>query len=211
MRIVVVGAARHATVVLDSLVASGGCEIVGLTDVDNTKWGKLFAGYPVLGGDDVLLDLHSRGVSGAIIALGENSLRTRLFDYAISLDFKMVNAIHPYSWVSPSAKLGEGVAVMAGAVINANAKIGNNVIINTGATVDHDCFIGDHAQIAPGCHLGGSVEVGVGTLIGIGASVLPDRHIGEWSIVGAGAVVVRDLPDNCVAKGIPATPKDRKQ
>ena len=205
MRIVVVGAGGHAKVVLESLASSGVHDIVGLTDPDQSKWGTLLGGYPVLGGDDVLPTLRSEGVDGAIIALGENRLRARLFERAIAFGFKMVNAMHPHSWVSPSAQIGDGVAVMAGAVINANAQIGDNVIINTGATVDHDCCIGNHAHIAPGCHLGGNVQVGVGTLVGIGSSVIPDKRIGQWSIVGAGAVVVRDLPDNCVAIGVPAT------
>jgi UDP-perosamine 4-acetyltransferase len=210
MRIVVVGAARHAKVVMESLSASGVYEIVGLTDPDQSKWGMLLGGYLVLGGDDVLPTLRSEGVNGAIIALGDNRLRARLFEHAITLGFKMVNAIHPRSWISPSAQIGNGVAVMAGAVINADAQVGDNVIINTGATVDHDCYVGDHVHIAPGCHIGGSVQVGTGTLVGIGVSVIPDRSIGRWSIVGAGAVVVRDLPDNCVAIGVPATVKDIK-
>ena len=210
MRIVIVGAGGHAKVVLDSLVASGVYEIVGLTDSDQSKWGTLVGGYPVLGDDDVLPTLRGEGVDGAIIALGSNRMRACLFEHAMTLGFKMVNAIHPRSWASSSAQIGDGVVVMAGAVINSDAKVGNNVIINTGATVDHDCRIGDHAHIAPGCHLGGNVQVGTGTLVGIGASVIPDKRIGQWSIVGAGAVVVRDLPDNCVAIGVPATIKDRK-
>jgi UDP-perosamine 4-acetyltransferase len=211
MRIVVVGAGGHAKVVLESLAASEVNEIVGLTDPDRGKWGTLLGGYPVLGGDDVLPTLRGEGVDGAIIALGANRLRSRLFEHAIALGFKMVNAIHPRSWISPSARIGDGVVVMAGAVINANARIGDNVIINTGATVDHDCHVGNHAHIAPGCHLGGNVQVGTGTLVGIGASVIPDKRIGQWSIVGAGAVVVRDLPDNCIATGVPAAVKNRNQ
>ena len=211
MRIVVVGAGGHARVVLESLVALGVYEIVGLTDPDQSKWRTLLGGYPILGGDDVLPTLRSEGVDGAIIALGSNRLRARLFECVIALGFKMVNAIHPWSWISPSAQIGNGVVVMAGAVINANAQVGDNTIINTSATVDHDCCIGDHVHIAPGCHLGGNVQVGIGTLVGISASVIPDRRIGQWSIVGAGAVVVRDLPDNCVATGVPATVKDRNR
>jgi UDP-perosamine 4-acetyltransferase len=211
MRIVVIGAGGHARVVLESLLASDVYEIVGFTDPDRAKWKGTIAGYPVLGGDDILLALRSEGVDGAIVALGMNRLRSRLFDHAISLGFRMVSAIHPRSWVSPSAQIGEGVAVMAGAVINADADIGDDAIINTGATIDHGCRIGDHVHIAPGCHLGGNVRVGTGTFVGIGASVIPDLNIGEWSIVGAGGAVVSDLPDDCVAIGVPAVAKNRKR
>lgn len=40
--------------------------------------------------------------------------------------------------------------------------------------------------------------------IGIGSIVLPGVTVGRGSIVGAGAVVTSDLPEYCVAVGVPA-------
>jgi UDP-perosamine 4-acetyltransferase len=52
--------------------------------------------------------------------------------------------------VSPSVRLGAGVAIMAGAVINAEGRIEDLAIINTGAVIDHDAWIGEAAHVAPG-------------------------------------------------------------
>jgi acetyltransferase-like isoleucine patch superfamily enzyme len=38
----------------------------------------------------------------------------------------------------------------------------------------------------------------------LGAAVLPGVSIGSRSIIGAGAVVVRGIPDDVVAMGVPA-------
>ena len=39
---------------------------------------------------------------------------------------------------------------------------------------------------------------------GVHVTILPGVHIGSNVVVAAGAVVARDIPDNCVAAGVPA-------
>lgn len=39
--------------------------------------------------------------------------------------------------------------------------------------------------------------------------ILKGVHIGENAVIAAGAVVTKDVPDNCIAMGVPATVKDR--
>ena len=50
----------------------------------------------------------------------------------------------------------------------------------------------------------GAVEIGDGTWIGIGVSVLGNVKIGRNCVIGAGSVVTKDIPDYCVAAGVPA-------
>jgi len=49
-----------------------------------------------------------------------------------------------------------------------------------------------------------SVEVGDETLIGYGAVILPNVRIGKKVVIGSNSVVTGDIPDFCVAAGIPA-------
>ena len=48
-------------------------------------------------------------------------------------------------------------------------------------------------------------HIGQGAAIGVGANLLPGVCIGRNAIVGAGSVVTRDVPDDAVAMGVPAT------
>jgi UDP-perosamine 4-acetyltransferase len=64
--------------------------------------------------------------------------------------------------------------------------------------------IGNHAHIAPGATLSGAVQVGQLSHIGTGASVRQGIRIGERAVVGVGSVVVRDVPDGAVVRGVPA-------
>jgi serine O-acetyltransferase len=46
--------------------------------------------------------------------------------------------------------------------------------------------------------------------IGAGAKLLGDIRIGDDVAIGANAVVIRDVPSNSIAVGVPATVKARK-
>jgi UDP-perosamine 4-acetyltransferase len=202
-----IGAGGHAKVILEILRADRRYRLVGLLDRNRELWGSEVAGVPVLGGDELLEKLFAAGTRHAFIGVGTTGSaapRRKLYEAATQLGFEFVPAIHPRATVSAMAKIGRGVAVMAGAVINTDTRIGDNVIINTGAVVEHDCSIGDHAHIATGAALAGGVSVGTGSLVGIGASVRQGVRIGNNAIVGAGAVVVKDVPDNIVVAGVPA-------
>ncbi len=50
----------------------------------------------------------------------------------------------------------------------------------------------------------GCIEIGDDVFIGAGTTVLQNVHIGSHVIIGANSLVNRDIPDNCVAAGIPA-------
>jgi acetyltransferase-like isoleucine patch superfamily enzyme len=48
------------------------------------------------------------------------------------------------------------------------------------------------------------VEIGDGSWIGIGVTILPNVKIGRRCVIGAHSVVRTDIPDGCVAAGVPA-------
>lgn len=47
-------------------------------------------------------------------------------------------------------------------------------------------------------------RIGEYVFIGTGAKILPGVRVGNNSIIGANAVVTSDIPDNCIAVGVPA-------
>jgi UDP-perosamine 4-acetyltransferase len=199
--VVILGAGGHAKVVVELLRASGQT-LVGLLDADPTP--RQVLGVDVIGDDLRLPALRREGIGRAFIALGDNRLRAEVGRKLGELGFELVNAISPQAMVSPSVRLGAGVAIMAGAVINAEGRIEDLAIINTGAVIDHDAWIGEAAHVAPGCALAGNVTVGRRAFLGIGCSVVPGISIGDDAIVGAGACVLRDVAAETTAVGVPA-------
>jgi UDP-perosamine 4-acetyltransferase len=203
-RIVILGAGGHAKVIIEIIRAAGTGTIVGLADADPTP--REVLGARVLGDDTVLRRLHAEGVGHAFIAIGDNRIRARAADAVRAIGFELVNAISPAATLSPSARIGRGVAVMAGAVVNADAVLEDLVIVNTRASIDHDVRLGRACHIGPGAALAGGVSVGAEAFIGVGASVIPQRVIGAGSIVGAGASVIDDVAPGVTVVGVPARP-----
>lgn len=206
-RIVCIGGGGHARVVLDLLVLAAAGEVIGMLDVNPALWGTRILGIPVLGGDELLPRLYQEGVRHAVIGVGSTKdlgPRRRLYELARREGFATVMAIHPTAVIAPSAEIGDGPTIMAGAIVNASARLGANVLINTGAIVEHDCVIGDHVHVASGARLAGDVRVGTCSHIGLGACVREGIRIGERAVVGAGAVVVADVADATLVVGVPA-------
>jgi UDP-perosamine 4-acetyltransferase len=200
--LLLVGAGGHAKVVIELVRAAGMYEVIGL--IDRNLKGSLILGVPIVGSDIDLANFRHQGINHAFVGIGNNQRRLQMGRYLRQIGFEIVNAISPAAVISVSVKLGRGIAVMAGAVINAEARIDDFSIINTHASVDHDCWVGEGAHVAPGSTLAGNVRIGTLAFVGAGASVIPGTNIGENAVVGAGACVIRDVPTGASAWGVPA-------
>ncbi|MDZ4254566.1 MAG: hypothetical protein U1A72_18505 [Sulfuritalea sp.] len=112
--------------------------------------------------------------------------------------------IHPTAYVSPLARLGQGVFVGANSVIGPGVRLDDHVFVNRGVTIGHDTHIGSFSRIQPGANLGGLTRIGRGVTIAIGATLLERLEIGDGAFVGAGAVATADVPEGVLVLGIPA-------
>ena len=206
--VVLLGGGGHAKVVLEAILKyHGEYRVIGITDSDAGKHNQRLMNVPFIGDDGILEELYARGLRKAFISLGtvDNPLpRLYLYKRLKETGFSCINVFHGRSIVSEYVSLGEGNAILAGAVVNAGAAIGNNCILNTGSIVEHDCVIGDNVHVAPGSVISGAVRISGNSFIGAGAVVMQGVSIGEGCTIGAGAVVIRDLPPGSRVAGVPA-------
>jgi maltose O-acetyltransferase len=124
-------------------------------------------------------------------------------------------------------EVGESVVVMP----TFRCDYGGNISIGSGTFVNYDCVMLDVARIKIGaaCQLatrvqlltaahpieadprrdgwefGKPITLGDNVWLGGGVIVCPGVTIGDNTVVGAGAVVIRDLPADVVAAGVPAS------
>lgn len=201
--VVIIGAGGHAKVVIDIIRQQKLYDIIGCLDQAYSA-GSFVSGVQIIGEDSMLAEIRNNGIHNVFIAIGENRKRDALARLATRLGFRLINAVSPRAYVSDTASLADGIAVMPGAIVNAGSRIMSNVIINTNASVDHDCVVEANCHIGPGCILAGNVYIGEGAFIGIGTKIIPQVSVGKWSITGAGSVVVSNIPDNTLAVGVPA-------
>lgn len=185
-----------------------GCRIEAL--IDNTPDKRSpFDGVPIYVGEQGLVNfLETAKINGLgfVVAIGNpfGHMRTKLHKLMKAKGLTPTSFADPTALVCSTVTYGEGLQVMASAIIHNDVKIGIQCIINTRALVEHDCVLGDGVEIAPGAVLCGRVHVGENSWIGANATVGPRISIGDNSIIGAGAVVVKDVPSNVVVVGVPA-------
>lgn len=191
--------------ILDALLAASQCAVVGVLDDDRGKMGQKLLGVPILGPTYDFAELaRKKDIDGAALAIGDNYIRDEKFRQVREAGLRPVNVIHPAARVSRFVDMGEGVVILAGAVVNPGTVIADNVCINTSASVDHDNWLGRSSHIFPNATLTGGVRVGEFSYIGSGAVVNPYLTIGRCSVVGAGAVVTRDVAEGVTVVGVPA-------
>lgn len=200
-RLLIIGAGGHGKAVAEAAERSGWSDIRFL----DAAWPELksVSCWAVVGKDSDFRAFCD-GIDGLIVAIGNNQIRTSLLRQLQRASAPLINIIDPSALVSKRAVLGEGVMVLAGAVVNIDAQLGDGVIVNTACVVEHDCCVSDGVHIAPGAVLGGAVDIGQMCLVGLGARLLPGVRVAELAIIAAGAVVNRDVAAGQVVKGVPA-------
>ncbi len=200
--IIMIGNGGHASVLVETLIAQQR-EVKGYTAPIEEK---AFFDLPYLGMDDAIANYHPDEVE-LVLGLGTiaiSSLRKLMFEQFIAKGYIFANVIHQTAIVAPSVRMGHGIQMMAGAILQTNVAIADNTIINTGTIIDHDSKIGSHVHLAPRVTLSGGVKIGNGSHIGTGTSIIQGITIGDEALIGAGSVVVKNIGDRITAYGVPA-------
>lgn len=200
-KVIVIGAGGHAKVVVDIIQQNKEYEVVGLIAQSKEDG---FWNIPVIGTDEELAELFAKGIRYAFVAIGNGKIRKKITDLLNQIGFELINVISQHAIVSSTVRLGKGIVIMPGAIINADTVIEDGCIINTNASVDHDNHIGTFTHIAPGCAVAGFNKIGKSCFLGIGSRVIDRIEIGDCTTVGAGSVVIRNIVGNCTAVGVPA-------
>jgi len=204
--IVLIGGGNQAHYTIDIIEKEGKYNIIGIID-SIQKVGSERFGYKILGRQEDLKELISiYNIDGGIISIGDNWSRYYVYNQVINIvpNFEFVNAIHPSVVIGNTTELGIGITAMAGCIFNPKAKIGNFTFFATGAQIEHDNEIGDFASISAGSLTGGYVKIGKFSAITLGVIIMDRIEIGENTVIGAGSLVIKSLPDNVLAYGVPA-------
>lgn len=103
---------------------------------------------------------------------------------------------------------------ITGIEIHPGAKLGRRLVIDhgMGIVIGETAEVGDDCLIYHGVTLGGTGKdvgkrhptIGNNVLVGAGAKILGPMKVGNNCRIAANSVVLKEIPDNCTAVGIPA-------
>ncbi|MGD9972847.1 MAG: DapH/DapD/GlmU-related protein [Desulfatirhabdiaceae bacterium] len=150
---------------------------------------RIFIGSQVSIDDDVLLD-----AAGADIRLGDRCIISR-------------NCV--IQGKTGSIDIGDRADIGCDTILTSV----NGIFLEASVLIAGHCYIGGaryHMNnprlpiMDQGTFTRGKITIGEGSWLGAGVIVLDGVSIGRGCVIGAGAVVTGNLPDYCVAAGVPA-------
>ena len=109
-RLLIVGAGGHGRSVAEAVLMTDHFNLVGFADDGAFARGEAVWGLPVLG-PAAAFENYVGQVTHALVAIGNNPLRQKLFAQLQAAGFALASVIHPKAMVSPRAQLGAGDAV----------------------------------------------------------------------------------------------------
>ena len=130
-----------------------------------------------------------------------------MFWYKISHYFYLKKWYFLARYICERAKRKTGIEIHPG------ARIGKGLFIDhgVGVVIGETAIIGDNVTLFHGVTLGGTGKekgkrhptIGNNVFIGSGAKILGNINIGNNVRIGANAVVLKDIPDDTTAVGVP--------
>lgn len=197
--IIIIGAGGHAQDVID-IAGSAGYPILGFLD-DNIE-GEFILGK--IKDYKNIVNQYTNYDIKYIIGINNSKTREHLDELLIEMEATPTTLIHKSAVIGHNVSIGEGSVIGPGSVITSNVTLGRHVHLNTHASVNQGSIVGDYCTLSPGVKVCGDVKVGKSVQFGASSTVINLISIGNNVTLGAGAVVVNDIPDNVIAKGVPA-------
>ena len=208
-RIAILGAGDLGLSLKTYLEDRGDLRFAGFLD-DGRARGSMAHGAEILGGANDAVELAKAGAFDDVayaIGYRDFAARARLFDELRGRGVSFVGIHHPTAQVHRSAKLGPGVHLFPGVIVDMDVKIDRNAVLNTGTILAHHAEVGAHSYFGPGVRVAGFTRIGESCFVGIGACVIEKLDIGEGCVVAAGAVVCENAPPRSLLAGVPAVVK----
>lgn len=180
-------------------------QLVFYDDVNVETPEKLFGQFPILKTVEQA-SIYLKTIDNKFtIGVGNPVLRKKLYDKFTALGGQFTATISPLAILgSYNVKIGEGVNILSGTTFSNSVYIGRGCLIYYNSIVTHDCTISDFVEISPNVTMLGRCSIASFTQIGANSTILPDVKIGKNVIIGSGSVVTKNVPDNCMAFGVPA-------
>lgn len=139
-----------------------------------------------------------------IIGINDPTVRKKIAEYMDSIYARPMTLVHETAFVGPHCQIGDGSVLGPYAVLTVDVNLGRHVHLNTSASVNQNSILGDYCTLSPGVRVCGDVTVGHTTYLGANSTVINMKTVGDNVTIGAGGVVVRDIPSDVIAVGVPA-------
>lgn len=163
-------------------------------------------GYRIIGGTNSVSEAFQKGYFNKLsIGIGyKHRAARREFFEKFKGTIPFGNVIHSSVYLDRTTRVGEGLVVFPGCILDKGVILENNILLNNGVVVSHDSHIQSHCFISPRVAIAGFVKVGESCMLGINTTIIDNIIINDNIDTGGGTVVIKDLCNDGLYVGNPA-------
>jgi sugar O-acyltransferase (sialic acid O-acetyltransferase NeuD family) len=204
-KLAIIGSGDLGQLIAHHAAQDSGYEVIGFFN-DFAAKGSLVHNKPILGGTKEIVELFEQKIFDYLmVGVGYQhfNFRKNIFN-----QFKgripFANIIHRSAYIDSSCRLGEGIFILPGTVLDYNVLLEDNVLLNTACTIAHDSKVGMHSFLSPRVAVAGFVNIGSCCNIGINTSIIDNIEIVDEVQTGGATVVIKNLEKAGLYVGNPA-------
>lgn len=198
IEVIIVGSGGHGAEI-DEYIAFNNrnlnepLKVVGFLDDNPDNYNSYQLSAPLLGG--VQNHIVNRDIY-YVMGIANLKYRKKFVTEYSHNGANFINVIHSAAYISPSAKLGNGIVIGPHVNLGPNTSVGDFTLINSRCSLGHDTKIGKFNFISPNVCFSGFTEVGDENLFGINSVTIPGIKIGNRNKIAAGMVIHNDVGDD---------------
>ena len=137
-------------------------------------------------------------------AIGNVYHRKKTVEIIRSKGGVFINLIHPSATISPSVKLGIGIAIKSYCVLASDVIIGDFSYLQSSVIFGHDSSLGKFCQVNSFSFFAGYVKIEDMVTINAGVRIIQNVVVENESVVGIGSVVFHRVKKGTTVFGSPA-------
>jgi sugar O-acyltransferase (sialic acid O-acetyltransferase NeuD family) len=161
----------------------------------------------ILGYPPILGTISSYKIeNGDVFFCGIGSVKDRkkCVEIILAKGGRFLNLIHPTVVISPSVKLGVGVAIKSFCVLASDVVIGDFSFLQSSVVLGHDVEIGKYCQINSFSFFAGCSKIHNQVLVGAHSKFIQNAEAEDLSVVGIGSLIIRKVKRETTVFGSPA-------
>jgi sugar O-acyltransferase (sialic acid O-acetyltransferase NeuD family) len=207
-KILIIGSGEHARMIVELIHEQKKYQIAGFVTDKRKKLGKIIYGYKIICYEKnlKLFLKKNKGIRYYALGIGDSNGMKFREDLQKKYDkiLEPATIISPNAIISKFAKIGKGTIVEAFSKIMNGAKIGKHCMIESFTAINHDQVIGNNTFIGNNVSLA-CTKIGANCIIGDGSTIGFKVKIGSNCIINQGTMISKDLKNNFIAYGQPAS------
>ncbi len=142
----------------------------------------------------------------ALVYNGLNRNRTKFYNEAKRKGYQLANYISSSAFVWRNVQMEDNLFIFENNVIQPFVRLGGNIVLWSGNHIGHHSTIASHCFVASHVVISGFCNIGTSGFFGVNATVGNNVNIGKDCLIGAGTLVLKNIPDGTIMKGVRTDP-----